>query len=395
MAVLRELVVFPSKCFRGVRSYFFSAPLFQNGSLKLNESVSKDGHALDFEQSDTKKMSKAMKSYMERAKIHDNFIKQQLHEYNIGKRHLANMMGKDPEFFTQTDVDEAIRYLFPSGLFDPRARPMTKHPDEIYPKRKAAEFDVNGRPYHSLFYTSKPNYYTLMHDLAVKFKQLDRHEDKIISRGIQNQTPTELFLFGSEWIPKQKIENVLLESLTDAQYANLIKTFERFSQHPYSVIEKDFIMQFRRQLAAQVEIQQVPELMRDESGRPYMTYNARRKTSNATVKVIGQGTGVISINETDIHFFQREQDKKQIIFPLQFNDMLGKVDVVATVDGCGTSAQSGAIRLGISMCLRSFVNAETIERMRLAGLLSFDPRTRERKKPGQAGARKKFTWKKR
>lgn len=91
-------------------------------------------------------------------------------------------MGKDPEFFTQTDVDvtfitvcvkfqlftlfniqEAIRYLFPSGLFDPRARPMMKHPDEIYPKRKAAEFDVNGRPYHSLFYTSKPNYYTLMH----------------------------------------------------------------------------------------------------------------------------------------------------------------------------------------------------------------------------------------
>ena len=35
----------------------------------------------------------------------DNFIKQQLHEYNIGKRHLANMMGKDPEFFTQDDVD--------------------------------------------------------------------------------------------------------------------------------------------------------------------------------------------------------------------------------------------------------------------------------------------------
>jgi len=53
--------------------------------------------------------------------------------------------------------------LFPSGLFDPRARPMMKHPDEIYPKRKAAEFDMNGRPFHSLFYTSKPNYYNLMH----------------------------------------------------------------------------------------------------------------------------------------------------------------------------------------------------------------------------------------
>lgn len=104
----------------------------------------------------------------------------------------------------------------------------------------------------------------------------------------------------------------------------------------------------------------------------------------------------------------------QIIFPLDFCDQLGKVDVVATVEGSGSSSQAGAIRLGISMCLRSFVDTETIERMRLgndcltldkltfsnrfsltAGLLSFDPRTRERKKPGQAGARKKFTWKKR
>lgn len=41
----------------------------------------------------------------------DNFIKQQLHEYNIGKRHLANMMGKDPEFFTQADVDVILDSL--------------------------------------------------------------------------------------------------------------------------------------------------------------------------------------------------------------------------------------------------------------------------------------------
>lgn len=40
---------------------------------------------------------------------------------------------------------------------------MMKHPDEIYPKKKAAEFDLNGRPHHSFFYTSKPNYYKLLH----------------------------------------------------------------------------------------------------------------------------------------------------------------------------------------------------------------------------------------
>lgn len=58
----------------------------------------------------------------------------------------------------------------------------------------------------------------------------------------------------------------------------------------------------------------------------------------------------------------------QIIFPLQFSDMLGKVDVVASVEGVGSSAQAGAIRYGISMCLRSFLDAETIENMRLGNL---------------------------
>nr|CAH0100287.1 unnamed protein product [Daphnia galeata] len=394
MAVLREVLIFNLKCFRGVRSYFCPSPVFQCSSLSLNN-ASSNVRNLDFEQSDTKKISKAMKSYMERAKVHDNFIKDQLHQYNLGKRHLANMMGKDPEFFTQKDVDEAIRYLFPSGLFDPRARPMMKHPDEIYPKRKAAEFDMNGRPFHSLFYTSKPNYYNLMHDLAVKFKELDRHEDRMISRGIRDQKPSELFLFGSDWIPKEKIESVLLEILTDAQYSNLIKTLERFTQHPYAIKEKNFVMQFRHQLAAQTEIQQVPELMKDESNRPYTTFSARRKKSTATVKVIGQGTGLLSINGKDIHYFERKQHKEQVIFPLEFCNVLGKVDVVATCEGNGFSGKVGAIRLGIAMCLRSFVDAETTERMRLAGLLSFDPRKRERKKPGQAGARKKFTWKKR
>lgn len=44
-----------------------------------------------------------------------------------------------------------------------------KHPEEIYPKKKEAEFDITGRPYHSLFYTSKPNYYQLLHVQLVQF----------------------------------------------------------------------------------------------------------------------------------------------------------------------------------------------------------------------------------
>lgn len=46
-----------------------------------------------------------MKAYIERAREHDEFMKVQTQEFKIGKRHLANMMGEDPETFTQEDVN--------------------------------------------------------------------------------------------------------------------------------------------------------------------------------------------------------------------------------------------------------------------------------------------------
>lgn len=83
------------------------------------------------------------------------------------------------------------------------------------------------------------------------------------------------------------------------------------------------------------------------------------------------------------------------MFPLLIAGKLGKVDIVAQVTGAGVSAQSGAIRHGIALAIRSFVSSEVIESMRLAGLLTKDRRVRERKKYGQWGARRKFTWLKR
>lgn len=53
-----------------------------------------------------------MKSYLERAQEHDDFMQTQNLEYQIGKRHLANMMGEDPEMFTQEDVDVSSIFLF-------------------------------------------------------------------------------------------------------------------------------------------------------------------------------------------------------------------------------------------------------------------------------------------
>jgi len=82
------------------------------------------------------------------------------------------------------------------------------------------------------------------------------------------------------------------------------------------------------------------------------------------------------------------------MFPLHFTGLLNKVDFEAKIIE-GDSTFSGAIRLGISHCLCSFVSKDIIERMRIAGLLTRDPRVHERQKVGQLGARKKQTWKKR
>lgn len=55
----------------------------------------------------------------------------------------------------------------------------------------------------------------------------------------------------------------------------------------------------------------------------------------------------------------------KVIFPLIFSNTLGKVDIEANVEGGGSASQAGAIRWGISMALRSFVDSDTVDRMRL------------------------------
>jgi len=343
------------------------------------------------------KTSRAMKAYLERAREHDDFIKSQQQEYQIGKRHLANMMGEDPENFTQEDVDRAIKYLLPSGLFDPKARPLMKPPEEVFPPRKAAEFDEAGRPYHPLFYTGKPNFYQTMFDLVENLNNLNDFEDKMIKKKMSPDPTQKIDMSGSVWISKEKLELSLVEKIMDREYENFIKAMDRLIAHPYSYKVKDFIDKYKKPLLQQLSSQlEIPQVQYDESGRAFVTtYECLRKRARGDVTIRCPGTGQISINGKDIDYFEDKQAREQVIFPLIFTGMLGKVDVEANVAGGGSSGQAGAIRWGVSMGLRCFVDAEMIGKMRLAGLLQRDYRRRERKKYGQEGARRKFTWKKR
>ncbi|EDW15331.1 28S ribosomal protein S9, mitochondrial [Drosophila mojavensis] len=342
------------------------------------------------------KVSKAMKAYLERAKEHDDFMKTQDLEFQIGKRHLANMMGADAETFTQEDIDEAIAYLFPSGLFDKRARPAMRSPEEVFPARKAAEFDETGRPFHSMFYTGKPNFFQLLHDIVEETNKLYDLEERMLRRGNKPDENQKLETAGFQLLPKDQLERVLVEHIADIEYQNFTNAMDRLISLPYSYKSKAFIERYLKPLIDQSKQLEVPKPKIDEQGRQYITtYECLRKTARADVTVRLPGTGKITINGQDISYFSSEECKEQLLFPLNYSEMLGKVDVEANVEGGGPSGQAGAIRWGIAMSLRSFVDQEMIESMRLAGLLTRDYRRRERKKYGQEGARRKYTWKKR
>ena len=124
------------------------------------------------------------------------------------------------------------------------------------------------------------------------------------------------------------------------------------------------------------------------SKKPYMYGTGRRKSSVARVHLFPGGTGAITINGRDIDdYFGLETLKMVVRQPLNSTDTLGKVDIVATVEGGGVSGQAGALRHGISRALLQ-VNPEFRPILKKAGFLTRDPRMKERKKYGLKAARR-------
>ncbi|MBQ7412102.1 MAG: 30S ribosomal protein S9 [Clostridia bacterium] len=123
------------------------------------------------------------------------------------------------------------------------------------------------------------------------------------------------------------------------------------------------------------------------SAKPYFYGTGRRKSSVARVRVY-PGTGAITINGRDVDdYFGLETLKLIINQPFGVTETMGKYDVVANVNGGGISGQAGAIRHGIARAL--LLADETFRpALKAAGLLTRDPRMKERKKYGLKAARR-------
>jgi small subunit ribosomal protein S9 len=126
----------------------------------------------------------------------------------------------------------------------------------------------------------------------------------------------------------------------------------------------------------------------------YFYATGRRKTSVARV-YLAPGNGKITVNNKDLlEHFRRETHKMVIEQPLTVTNTIGKYDITAFVAGGGLSGQAGALLLGIARALVK-VDDDFRSVLRKGGFLSRDPRMVERKKYGQAGARKRFQFSKR
>ena len=124
------------------------------------------------------------------------------------------------------------------------------------------------------------------------------------------------------------------------------------------------------------------------SKKPYLYGTGRRKSSVARVRLFPNGTGAITINGRDINdYFGLETLKLIVRQPLNTTGMIGKVDIVCTVEGGGVTGQAGAIRHGVSRALLE-VNPEFRAQLKAAGFLTRDPRMKERKKYGLKAARR-------
>ena len=120
----------------------------------------------------------------------------------------------------------------------------------------------------------------------------------------------------------------------------------------------------------------------------------RRKTAVARVR-LAVGSGKITINRRPFeNYFNTEILRGMVSKPFIVTQMVNKFDTRVNVTGGGPAGQAGAVRHGIA---RALLLADIALRptLKAAGLLTRDPRMRERKKYGQPGARKRFQFSKR
>ena len=127
----------------------------------------------------------------------------------------------------------------------------------------------------------------------------------------------------------------------------------------------------------------------------FITAGGRRKTAIATVRMSEASKNELSIHgKSPKEFFKTDERARTALSAFTVAEAAKEYKVTAHVEGGGIAAQADAVRHAVA---RALIKAEpaTRAKLKLAGLLTRDPRAKERKKPGLVKARKRKQWSKR
>lgn len=150
---------------------------------------------------------------------------------------------------------------------------------------------------------------------------------------------------------------------------------------------------------ASKQIQRVPRKPVAPDKQGWWGGTGRRKTAVARVR-LKPGNGEITVTvsrgkkKTIEEYFSEERDRGDAVAPLKVTNTFGRLSVVARLDGGGYMGQAQALRLGLARALRDY-DPSLEDALRDNGFLTRDDREVERKKYGQAGARRRFQFSKR
>ncbi|KAL7674775.1 hypothetical protein ACOME3_001050 [Neoechinorhynchus agilis] len=336
-------------------------------------------------------ISQAMSLYLKRLSDREKIYNEHVTEYELGKRHLARIMGfHDSDLIDDYHIEKYVRYLFPSGVFEKLARPIMKHPSEIFYSTKEAQFGYDGRPFNYLFFTLRPNFYTIMHDLGVIFESLKYNDASENPNNVEKISATE-------WISIESLKERCLESITENEYKRFVALLNRIIENRVQTLPEDVlevIMNYRTQKMAISCIHEIKEPLVDENGDLYQVATATKKRCKVNVHLT-RGNGEITIKSphfhtTDILYFVRMIHREYLMMPFVVTDTLGQFNATIILEGqYRPTCEAVAARQAIAVSLTSFMDAERVEKLRLCGLLTDDIRLKERKMYGRRGARKR------
>ncbi|CAI2736683.1 unnamed protein product [Schistosoma spindalis] len=237
-----------------------------------------------------------------------------------------------------------------------------------------------------------------MNEAVYKLEEMKLHVDQsYLSKTTVKSTSKEVHCATScDFISKINLMKMLNETMSDAQYKQWLVLMKRLSEHPLSYLVEEFIQRFKVPICGPTSEIKLPEPFLDSvTNRKCVQAFGQKKNSLAEVTLYMPGTGDFTVNGARLlEIFPELGNREQIVFPLQQTNTVGKVDIIATVSGDGSSSLANALRLAIARCLASMLPIDQGKnRLLVTGLLSQDNRFAERKQPGQRKARKKPIWK--